>query len=56
MPTSVEGVPSEMLNPESTWQDKAAYQSKARELAGLFRGNDAKYAISDEVRAAGPGQ
>jgi phosphoenolpyruvate carboxykinase (ATP) len=56
MPTSVQGVPSEMLNPESTWQDKAGYQSKATTLAGLFRENDAKYEISNEVRAAGPGR
>lgn len=54
VPTEVSGVPSEILLPRSTWADPAAYDAKASMLAGLFRKNDGKYDISDEVRAAGP--
>jgi len=54
MPTSAPDVPDEVLNPRNTWKDKAAYDEKARALAKLFRTNDAKYKISDAVRAAGP--
>ena len=54
MPVSAPNVPSEVLNPQNTWQDAVAYHAKAKELARLFRENDAKYDISDLVRAAGP--
>jgi phosphoenolpyruvate carboxykinase (ATP) len=54
MPTSVDGVPDEVLNPAHTWSDAAAYEKQARDLAGRFRENDSKYAVSDEVRRAGP--
>ncbi len=55
VPGEVRGVPREMLHPRQTWSDKAAYDVKAKELAALFRDNDAKYDMTDEVRAAGPG-
>jgi phosphoenolpyruvate carboxykinase (ATP) len=54
MPTSAPGVPAEVLNPRNTWKDKAAYDAKAQQLSKLFRENDAKFEISDKVRAAGP--
>ena len=54
MPTSAPNVPAEVLNPRDTWADKDDYDKQARELAGLFRSNDTKYAVSDAVRAAGP--
>jgi phosphoenolpyruvate carboxykinase (ATP) len=54
MPTSAPGVPAEALNPRNTWKDKAAYDAKAKDLAKRFRDNDAKFQISDAVRAAGP--
>ena len=53
-PRQVHGVPDDGLHPRNTWADKDAYDVKARELAGLFRENDARYDISPEVRAAGP--
>jgi phosphoenolpyruvate carboxykinase (ATP) len=54
IPTSVPGVPSEVLDAKSTWSDPAAYDAKAKELAGRFRENDQKYDMEDAVRAAGP--
>jgi phosphoenolpyruvate carboxykinase (ATP) len=53
---SVDGVPSEILLPRNTWTDKAAYDTKARELAAMFRKNFTKYAdqATEEVLKAGP--
>ncbi len=50
------GVPSEVLTPRQTWQDKDAFDATAKKLAGLFRDNFKKYEAnaSAEVRAAGP--
>jgi phosphoenolpyruvate carboxykinase (ATP) len=54
MPTVVEGVPSEVLNPRNTWADKAAYDAKATELAKRFRENESKFKMTAAVIAAGP--
>ena len=56
VPLSCPGVPGEMLNPRNTWKDKAAYDSKARELAAMFEKNFAENAsdASPEIKAAGP--
>ncbi|MBD4339215.1 phosphoenolpyruvate carboxykinase (ATP), partial [Xanthomonas citri pv. citri] len=49
------GVPSELLIPENTWEDKAAYQVSCKKLAASFVENFKKYThMSDEVVAAGP--
>ncbi len=55
VPTTCEGVPSELMIPANTWEDKAAYESKAKELAKSFVENFKKYThMSEEVVAAGP--
>ena len=55
-PTTCEGVPSEVLNPVNTWNDKLSFSSTAKKLAELFEKNFASYAdqASQEVLAAAP--
>ena len=55
VPTSVEGVPAELLIPANTWEDKAAYEASCKKLARSFTENFKKYThMSPEVVAAGP--
>lgn len=54
MPTAVNGVPTDILNPRNCWDDKAAYDTQAAKLANLFRTNDAKFDLPDDIRSGGP--
>ncbi|NMA68529.1 MAG: phosphoenolpyruvate carboxykinase (ATP) [Desulfitobacterium sp.] len=55
MPERVEGVPSEILNPRNTWEDKDAYDQNARELALSFIKNFEKFpGIASNIKDAGP--
>lgn len=56
IPQSVPEVPAEVLSPRDTWQDKQAYDEKARHLTGLFHKNFEQFSdqASPEVQAAGP--
>jgi len=56
IPTHVDGIDDELLNPENTWEDKAAYCSLREKLIGYYHENhDAKFSdLPEEVRAAGP--
>ena len=56
VPTEVTGVPTEVLDPKGTWDDKDAYDEQARELAGLFAENfeNFKAEVDEEVKKAGP--
>jgi phosphoenolpyruvate carboxykinase (ATP) len=56
IPAACPGVPSEVLNPCSTWADPVAYKKKAYFLATLFIKNFEKYkdGVSAEVLAAQP--
>lgn len=56
IPTSCPGVPSELLNPRSTWEDKNAYDKQVRDLAHLFIKNFENYAqgVTEEILSAAP--
>ncbi|MEL6272962.1 MAG: phosphoenolpyruvate carboxykinase (ATP), partial [Chloroflexota bacterium] len=56
IPTSVPGVPDEVLDPQSSWDDKAAYADRAKQLAGMFRENFKQFEdrASEGVLAGGP--
>ncbi|GAB4522249.1 MAG: phosphoenolpyruvate carboxykinase [Anaerolineae bacterium] len=56
IPITVPEVPSAILNPRNTWQDKSAYDAKATALAGMFRKNFEKYQsqASADIKTGGP--
>ena len=56
IPKSCPEVPSEILNPKNTWDDKAAYDEKANKLAQSFNKNFEKYKsyASEEILAGAP--
>lgn len=56
IPMDCPGVPADVLDPRSTWDDPKAYDEKARYLASLFIKNFEKYAsgVSPEILAAAP--
>jgi phosphoenolpyruvate carboxykinase (ATP) len=55
VPTEINRVPANVLNPRSTWSDPAAYDAQARRLAGMFRENFEKIGNVDAAtKNAGP--
>ena len=56
VPVEVPGVDARLLDPRSTWRDPSRYDSKARQLAAMFRDNFAAFAedVGPEIAAAGP--
>jgi len=60
IPSSCSGVPANILNPRNTWQDKAAYDSRAQKLAKEFSAHfDKAYAgkgIDPSVISQCPGK
>ena len=56
IPASCPNVPDDVLRPNKTWSDQAAYDAQARKLADLFHENFKAFEseVSDEVRAAAP--
>ena len=55
-PKNCPNIPSDILNPRSTWADPTAYDKEASRLAQRFRENFSTYAsfVDKEVVAAGP--
>ncbi|XP_007204991.2 phosphoenolpyruvate carboxykinase (ATP) [Prunus persica] len=63
IPSEVEEVPSEILDPVNTWSDKNAYNETLMKLAGLFKNNFETFTnyqigednkLTEEILAAGP--
>ncbi len=56
IPTAIEGVPSQVLNPRNTWTDPVAYDKSAQELAQMFVANFKEFesGVSQEIINAGP--
>ena len=56
IPQTCPEVPSEVLNPRSTWADKEAYDAKANQLAKEFVKNFEKYAsfANEEILSGAP--
>ncbi len=56
VPESCPDVPSEILQPRNTWDDKEAYDAQAKKLARMFVENFRQFEgeTSNEVREAGP--
>ncbi|MEG0308730.1 MAG: phosphoenolpyruvate carboxykinase (ATP) [Clostridium sp.] len=56
VPKSVPNVPSEILNPRNTWENKDEYDGKVAELIKQFQNNFKKFdELSDEILAAAVG-
>ncbi len=54
VPKACPDVPSHLLNPREQWQDKAAYDKKAAELAGMFIENFKQFKNVEHLVSAGP--
>ncbi|MCR8726509.1 phosphoenolpyruvate carboxykinase [Frigidibacter sp. ROC022] len=57
VPTSLKGVPDELLDPRGTWADPEAYDRQAAKLVDMFASNFAQYEahIDDDIRAVAIG-
>jgi len=55
IPTMVDNVPTEILDPKHTWIDKNAYDNSAKNLCKMFIENFEKFRdVSSEIKKAGP--
>jgi phosphoenolpyruvate carboxykinase (ATP) len=56
VPVAVPGVDAAILNPRETWANKAAYDTTAQKLVGLFIANFAQFEehVDESVRRAAP--
>ncbi len=56
VPTFIEGVDQNLLNPRGTWADPKSYDAQAQKLVSMFIENFAKFEseVTDDVKAAAP--
>ena len=56
IPKAVNNVPSELLNPASTWSDRSAFEDQLKKLAGMFAEAFVQHEneVKPEVLKAGP--
>jgi len=55
VPTAIPGIPSDIMQPRSTWPDPEAYDAQASKLAQMFRDNFKKFGdVAGEIQQAGP--
>lgn len=56
IPKEVDGVPSKVLNPRNSWQNKDEYDSAAKKLANMFHVNFKEFEadVDEPIRNAGP--
>jgi phosphoenolpyruvate carboxykinase (ATP) len=56
VPPACRDVPSEVLKPRETWEDKGLFDQQSRKLAQMFAESFQQFedALPDDVRAAGP--
>lgn len=56
VPTALPGVPADILDPITTWKDKAEFAKTAQALVGMFQKNFAKFEklVDADVLAAAP--
>lgn len=54
IPTAINGVDSNLLNPRKTWSDQAAHDNYTKLLIEKFTENFKRFEVSDAIRAAGP--
>lgn len=56
VPKEVPNVPTEVLDPKSTWADKDKYDTAAKKLANMFHNNfkDFEEYVTEEIKNAGP--
>lgn len=54
IPTHIEGVDANLLDPRKTWQDQAAYAQNVKTLIELFKTNFTKFSVPDVIKHAGP--
>ena len=55
IPTRVEGVDPNMLDPKQAWSNPKAYEDAAAALIAKFRENFSKFRVDEKISAAGPG-
>ena len=56
IPTALDGVPRELLNPRMAWRDAEAFEREVRKLGGMFKKAFALYEndVDEKVREVGP--